>query len=114
MTVLEYEGRIIVVDLGLAFPTPDQLGIDLVLPDFSYLRERAGDIDAIVLTHGHEDHVGALPYFLREVGMPKAISGGPLTIGLVRSKLEERKLRDAPLEVLDPGEKVKAGPFELE
>ena len=85
-----------------------------MLPDFSYLRERADDIEAIVLTHGHEDHVGALPYVLREIGMPPAIYGGPLTIGLVRSKLEEHKLRDAPLEVLEPGERVAAGPFELE
>ena len=61
MTVVEYDGRIVVVDTGLMFPTPDQLGIDLVLPDFAYLRERADDIEAIVLTHGHEDHVGALP-----------------------------------------------------
>ena len=68
MAVVEYEGRIVVVDTGLMFPTPDQLGVDLVLPDFSYLRERAADIEAIVLTHGHEDHVGALPFVLREIG----------------------------------------------
>ena len=114
MTVLEHDGRIVVVDTGLMFPTGDMLGIDLVLPDFTYLRERAGDIEAIVLTHGHEDHVGALPYVLREVGMPAAIYGGSLTIGLVRSKLEEHKIRDAPLEVLDPARPVDAGPFGLE
>ncbi len=114
MTVVERDGRIVIVDVGLMFPTSEMLGIDLVLPDFSSLRGRADDIDAIVLTHGHEDHVGALPYFLREIGVPAAIYGGPLTIGLVRSKLEERKLRDVPLEVLDPGERVEAGPFELE
>src|SRR3712207_7421266 len=74
-TVIEYEGRIVVVDTGLMFPTPDQLGIDLVLPDFSYLRDRADDIEAIVLTHGHEDHVGALPYVLREIGMPPVVYG---------------------------------------
>ena len=67
MMVVEYDGRIVVVDTGLMFPTPDQLGIDLVLPDFTYLRERAEDIEAIVLTHGHEDHVGALPFVLREL-----------------------------------------------
>ncbi len=67
MTVVEYDGRIVVVDTGLMFPTPDQLGVDLVLPDFTYLRERAGDIEAIVLTHGHEDHVGALPFVLRQL-----------------------------------------------
>ncbi|MEK6328264.1 MAG: ribonuclease J [Actinomycetota bacterium] len=114
MAVVEYEGRIVVVDTGLMFPTTEMLGIDLVLPDFSYLRDRAEAIEAIVLTHGHEDHVGALPYVLREVGMPPAIYGGALTIGLVRSKLEEHRLREAPLKVLEAGERVRLGPFELE
>jgi ribonuclease J len=114
MTVVEYDGRIVVVDTGLMFPTAEMLGIDLVLPDFSYLRERAADIEAIVLTHGHEDHVGALPYVLREVGQPPVIYGGLLTIGMVRSKLDEHKLGDAPLQDLPAGERVKAGPFELE
>ncbi|MDX6636928.1 MAG: ribonuclease, partial [Solirubrobacterales bacterium] len=114
MTVVERDGRIVVVDTGLMFPTAEMLGIDLVLPDFAYLRDRVDDIEAIILTHGHEDHVGALPYVLREIGIPPAVYGGPLTIGMVRSKLDEHKLRDVPLEVLDPGERVKAGPFELE
>jgi ribonuclease J len=114
MTVVEYEGRIVVVDTGLMFPTAEMLGIDLVLPDFSYLRERAEDIEAIVLTHGHEDHVGALPYVLREIGSPPVIYGGLLTIGMVRSKLDEHKLKDAPLEELPAGQKVRVGPFELE
>ena len=68
MTVVEHDGRIVVVDVGLRFPTPEMVGIDLVLPDFSYLRERAEDIEAIVVTHGHEDHLGALPWVLRELG----------------------------------------------
>ena len=115
MTVIEYDGRIVVVDTGLMFPTAEMHGIDLVLPDFSYLRDRADDIEAIVLTHGHEDHVGALPYVIREIGMPPVIYGGLLTIGMVRSKLDEHKLGDsAPLQELPPGEKVKRGPFELE
>jgi ribonuclease J len=114
MTVVEFDGRVVVVDTGLAFPTTEMLGIDLVLPDFSYLRDRADDIEAIVLTHGHEDHVGALPYVLREVGDPPVIYGGMLTIGLVRSKLDEHKLRDAPLQELPAGERVRLGPFELE
>ena len=114
MTVVEYDGRIVVVDTGLKFPTPEMLGIDLVLPDFSYLRDRADDIEAIVLTHGHEDHVGALPYVLREIGEPPVIYGGQLTIGMVRSKLDEHKLSDAPLKELPAGQKVKAGPFGLE
>jgi ribonuclease J len=115
MTVIEYDGRIVVVDTGLMFPTAEMHGIDLVLPDFSYLRERADDIEAIVLTHGHEDHVGALPYVLREIGTPPVIYGGLLTIGMVRSKLDEHKLADStPLQELPPGEKVKRGPFEIE
>jgi ribonuclease J len=114
MTVIEYDGRIVVVDTGLMFPTPEMLGIDLVLPDFSYLRDRVDDIEAIVLTHGHEDHVGALPYVLREIGMPPVIYGGMLTVGMVRSKLDEHKMKDAPLEELPAGKKVQLGPFELE
>jgi ribonuclease J len=97
------------------FPTAEMHGIDLVLPDFSYLRDRADDIEAIVLTHGHEDHVGALPYVLKEIGMPPVIYGGLLTVGMVRSKLDEHKLGEsAPLEELPPGEKVQRGPFGLE
>jgi len=115
MTVIEYDGRIVVVDTGLMFPTAEMHGIDLVLPDFSYLRERADEIEAIVLTHGHEDHVGALPYVLKEIGMPPVIYGGLLTIGMVRSKLDEHKLGEsAPLQELPPGERVRRGPFELE
>src|ERR1044072_2759003 len=114
MTLIEYDRRGVVVDTGLMFPTAEMLGIDLVLPDFSYLRDRAEDIEAIVLTHGHEDHVGALPYVLREIGNPPVIYGGLLTLGMVGSKLDEHKLKDAPLQELPAGEKVKAGPFELE
>jgi ribonuclease J len=115
MTVIEFDGRIVVVDTGLMFPTAEMHGIDLVLPDFSYLRDRADDIEAIVLTHGHEDHVGALPYVLREIGIPPVVYGGLLTIGMVRSKLDEHKLGDkVPLEELPPGQVVKRGPFEIE
>jgi len=116
MTVVEYDGSIVVVDTGLMFPTPDQLGIDLVLPDFSYLRERADDIAAIVLTHGHEDHVGALPFVLREIGPQNAppIYGGRLTVAMVRSKLDEHRLKDAPVEEILPGERFDAGAFSVE
>src|SRR4051812_50175064 len=114
MTAVEVEGRIVVVDTGLMFPTADMLGIDLVLPDFSSLRERADDIEAIVLTHGHEDHVGALPYVLREIGMPPVIYGGLLTIGMVRSKLDEHELRDIPLQELPAGGPLGGGPVHLE
>jgi ribonuclease J len=114
MTVVEYDGRIVVVDTGLMFPTPDQLGIDLVLPDFAYLRERADDVEAIVLTHGHEDHVGALPFVLRQFDKPPPIYGGPLTAAMVRSKLDEHKLRDVQVEDVLAGGTFDAGPFSLE
>ncbi len=114
MTVVEYDGKIVVVDTGLRFPAPDQLGIDLVLPDFTYLRERQADIEAIVLTHGHEDHVGALPFVLRQFDDWPPIYGGPLTIAMVRSKLDEHKLKDVPLEEVRPGEEIDAGPFVVE
>jgi ribonuclease J len=114
MCVVEYRDRLLVVDTGLMFPTPDMLGIDLVLPDFSALEGRADDIEAVVLTHGHEDHVGALPWFIREIGMPPVIYGGTLTVGMVRSKLDEHKLGDAPLVDLPAGEIVQAGPFTIE
>jgi ribonuclease J len=114
MTVVEYEGRIVVVDAGLRFPTTDMLGIDLVLPDFSYLRERVDDIEAIVVTHGHEDHLGALPWVLRELGAQPPVYGGRLTTAMARSKLDEHRLREAPLEDLNPGERLTRGPFEVE
>ena len=120
MTVLEYDGRIVVVDTGLRFPTADMLGIDLVLPDFAYLRERAADIEAIVITHGHEDHVGALPWVLRELRRAEGgevspvVYGGPLTIAMARSKLDEHNLRDVELEDVPTGETIDAGPFTLE
>jgi ribonuclease J len=116
MTVFEYEGRIVVVDVGLRFPTPEMVGIDLVLPDFSYLRGRVGDIEAIVVTHGHEDHLGALPWVLRELGAADAppVYGGPLTMAMARSKLEEHKLREVRLTDLEDGEALELGPFSLE
>jgi ribonuclease J len=114
MTVVEYDGRIVVVDTGLMFPTPDQLGIDLVLPDFAYLRERAEDIEAIVLTHGHEDHVGALPFVLRELGRTPPIYGGPLTAAMVRSKLDEHRLREVAVEDVLATQTFEAGPFSVE
>jgi len=120
MTVVEHDDRIVVVDVGLRFPTPEMVGIDLVLPDFSYLRERARDIEAIVVTHGHEDHLGALPWVLRELagaagadGLPP-VYGGPLTMAMARSKLEEHKLKNVDLNDVAPGEALELGPYELE
>ena len=93
------------------------LGIDLVLPDFAYLRERVDDIEAIVITHGHEDHLGALPWVLRELGEDNVpvVYGGRLTIAMARSKLDEHKLARRPLEELDARRHgAELGPFELE
>jgi ribonuclease J len=114
MTVVEYDGRIVVVDTGLMFPAPDQLGIDLVLPDFAYLRERAADIEAIVLTHGHEDHVGALPFVLRELRHSPPIYGGPLTAAMARSKLDEHRLKDVAVNDVLATQTFDAGPFSVE
>src|SRR5687768_12215443 len=116
MTVVEYDGRLVVVDCGLRFPTAEMMGIDLVLPDFTYLRERVDDIEAIVITHGHEDHLGALPWVLRELGQHAApvVYGGQLTVAMARSKLDEHKLREVTLAVLPIGRGPNAGPFAME
>src|ERR671931_2570964 len=115
MTVYECEGELVVVDAGLAFPRDEHLGVDLVLPDFTYLRERAGNVRAVLLTHGHEDHVGALPYLLREVPVPE-IWATRLTLGLVQSKLDEHGLlRVAELREADPeGPPLQIAPFRVE
>jgi ribonuclease J len=115
MTVYEAEGSIVVVDAGLAFPRDEHLGVDLVLPDFSYLVERESMIRAVVLTHGHEDHVGALPYLMREVHVPLVVATR-LTLGLIKSKLDEHGLlRDADLREVAPGdEPFQLGAFRIE
>lgn len=116
MAVVEYDGRILLLDVGLRFPGGDMPGIDLVLPDFEYVRERADAIEAIVITHGHEDHVGALPWLLRDIGVESVpmIISGPLTVEMARSKLKEHKLDDSALEAVDTGEIIEAGPFTIE
>jgi ribonuclease J len=115
MTVYEADGGIVVVDAGLAFPRDEHLGVDLVLPDMSYLRDRAADVRAVILTHGHEDHVGALPYLMREVPVPQ-IWATRLTMGLIKSKLDEHGLlRAAELREADPyTAPVQIGPFRVE
>ena len=96
MTAVRQESGIVLIDAGLAFPDEEMPGIDLVLPDFSFLREHRDELKAVVLTHGHEDHVGALPYLLREFeGLP--VYGTKLTLGLVRPKLAEFGIKNADL-----------------
>ena len=115
MTVVEGDGGCLVIDAGLAFPRDEHLGVDLVLPDISYLADRGRPVDAVVLTHAHEDHVGGLPYLLREVDVPRII-GTKLTLGLVQSKLAEHKLADRTelVEVRPEDGPVEEGPFRLE
>ena len=117
MMVIEYEGSIVVVDVGLRFPTAEMLGIDLVLPDFSYLRDRVEDIEAIVITHGHEDHLGALPWVLRDLskyGELPPVYASKLTIAMARSKLDEHKLKEVELIETLPGDEIAAGTFDIE
>ncbi|RJQ45240.1 MAG: ribonuclease J [Gaiellales bacterium] len=110
MMVLEYGGRLLVIDAGLMFPRDELLGIDLIIPDFTYLRERADQLEAVLLTHGHEDHVGALPFLLREINVP--VYGTRLTLGLVRNKLEEHGLAaDSELIEVEAGKPRQIGPF---
>ena len=112
MTVFEYAGELLIVDCGVLFPEESQPGIDLILPDFSYLNDRFKDIVAVVLTHGHEDHIGAVPYLLRERSdIP--IIGSKLTLAFTQAKLKERRIT-APLVEVAAGIVQKFGPFELE
>src|SRR3954452_25438536 len=102
MTAYEAEGSIVIVDAGLAFPRDEHLGVDLVLPEFTYLREREHMIRGVVLTHGHKDHVGSLPYLMREVKVPVVVAIR-LTLGLAKSKLDEHGLlSDAELREVGP------------
>lgn len=113
IAVIEYENEILVVDCGLGFPDDDMLGIDLVIPDVSYLVENKEKIKGIILTHGHEDHIGALPYVLQQISPP--VYGTPLTIGILEGKLEEHTYEIEPkLNVVRAGQKIKLGCFEVE
>jgi len=112
MTVFEYKKKLLIVDCGVLFPEENQPGIDLILPDFSYIRERLSDVIAIFLTHGHEDHIGAVPYLLRErVDIP--IYGSALTLALITAKLKEHRITPLTREVKE-GMREDVGPFELE
>lgn len=113
ITVYEYGSDMIVVDCGLAFPEQDMLGIDLVIPDFSYLKENIDRIRGVFITHGHEDHIGAIPYLLREINVP--VYGTRLTIGLIEGKLKEHNLlSSAKLNVIEAGDIIKLGAFSVE
>lgn len=113
MTLYEYGGEMIVVDCGMGFPDQDMLGVDIVLPDFSYAEQNADKIKGIVVTHAHEDHIGGLPYLLRLMNVP--IYGTRLTIGMIQRKLKEHGLlRNAKLNVVSPGDKIDLGRFNVE
>lgn len=112
MTVFEYGGRLLIVDCGVLFPEEEQPGVDLILPDFTSIRDRLDDIDGIVLTHGHEDHIGGVPFLLREKPDIPLI-GSKLTLALIEAKLQEHRIRPYTLEV-EEGHRERIGPFECE
>lgn len=112
MTVIRFEDSIILIDAGLMFPEEELLGIDVVIPDISYLLENRDKVKAILLTHGHEDHVGSLPYVLKEIDVP--VYGSRLTLGIVEGKLREHDLNKVRLNVVRPRDYIKIGPFEIE
>ncbi len=113
MTLLEYENDILVIDCGLGFPDDDMLGVDLVIPDITYLEKNIDKVRGFVLTHGHEDHIGALPYVLKTVNAP--VYGTRLTVGIVANKLSEHTFPEKPqLHAIEAGDTVKLGVFTAE
>lgn len=112
MTVFEYGGRLLIVDCGVLFPEEWHPGVDLILPDFGHIRERMDDVEALVLTHGHEDHIGAIPYLLR-LRRDVPIYGSRLTLALVQAKLREHRI-DAECRVVEADDVIRVGPFSVE
>lgn len=112
MTVFRYGDDIIVIDAGLMFPEDDMLGIDLVIPDFTYLLDNRDKVKGIFLTHGHEDHIGALPYVLKQIDLP--VYGTPLTLGILKGRLEENGVSCDNMHEIHPGDQIKAGSFMME
>jgi len=111
LTAFRYNGEIILIDCGMAFPDGDMLGVDVVIPDFAWLEENKAQVKAVFVTHGHEDHIGGVPYFLRRVNAP--IYGTRLTLGLIKHKLDEHGIK-GDLRPLAAGHKVKLGNFAIE
>ena len=112
ITVIEYKNDIILIDCGLTFPEEEMLGIDVVIPDITYLLKNKEKIRGLVLTHGHEDHIGAIPFVLKKLNIP--IYGTKLTLGLLETKFREHKLKDVSMNVVKHGGKIKLGVFEVE
>src|SRR5256885_11690008 len=112
LMVLEYEESAIVIDCGMMFPDAATLGVDVIVPDMTYIFENAARFKAVFLTHGHEDHIGALPFLVERVPLP--VYGMPLTLGFLRDKLEEFAIDGIELRGLQPREVVEVGPFRVE